>query len=179
MPASKSDRPRLYRRAILGVAAAAPALWPDVASAKRSDEDLVDRCATFLAVDRRIERLDERWGDLETMAITVHKKWWNLREDQRKALPEGRKMAEIDQIIEGLLRERERLLKALPELATRGVDGLLGKLVVAARTIRPEDDPLGHGLLVHAARDLAHMRCPDCGRRLARERARRFVETLP
>lgn len=178
MPGNKTDHPHVSRRMVLGVVAATPALCPDIATAKFSEGDTVDRCAAFLAVDFRIERLTERWGDLETTAMTAHRKWWDLPEDQRRALPEGREMAEIDETLKGLFRERERLLKALPELATRGADGLLGKLVVAARAIHPDDEPLIHDLLADAARDLAHMHCPECNRPLTKEDARRFVEAL-
>ena len=87
-------------------------------------------------------------------------------------------MADIDEALKGLFRERERLLKALPELATRGADGLLGKLVVAARAIHPDDEPVIHGLLADAARDLAHMNCPECNRPLTRDDVRQFVEAL-
>lgn len=168
--------PNTTRRFVVGSAAISPMLanLSDLASA----DDLVSRCANFLTVDLRIERLTERWGDLETVAMTNHAKWWDLPEERRRALPEGREMAEIDQTLEGLFRERSRLLEGLPELATRGADGLLGKLVVAARAIRPEDEPLIHRLLADAARDLAHMQCPDCNRPFTLEDVRRFVETL-
>lgn len=178
MPNDKADRPHVSRRTVVGVGVATPALSPALANVQTGEGDLVDRCAAFLAVDVRIERLTSRWGALETMAADAHKAWWDLAEDQRRALPEGREMADIDQTLKGLFRERERLLKGLPELATSGADGLLGKLVVAARAIHPDDEPLIHGLLAEAARDLAHMHCPACNRPLTRDDVRQFVETL-
>lgn len=168
--------PDLTRRCVVGSAAITPALASLGNSA--SANDLVSRCANFFAVDLKIERLTERWGDLETAAMSAHKKWWGLTEDQRRAIPEGREMAEIDEVLKGLFLERERLLRGLPELATRGADGLLGKLVVAARAIRPEDEPVIHRLLADAARDLAHMQCPECNRPFTLEDVRQFVETL-
>lgn len=181
--ASDVARPSISRRALIGVAGlpladSAGASDAALNSIAVTSDGLVSRCAAFLAVDLRIERLTERWGDLETAAMSAHKKWWGLTEDQRRAIPEGREMAEIDEALKGLFRERERLLTGLPELAVRGADGLLGKLVVAARAIRPEDEPVIHRLLADAARDLAHMQCPECNRPFTLEDVRQFVETL-
>lgn len=173
-----ADHRYVSRRTVVGGATAAPTLSSPLADVQDGESDLVRRCAAFLVVDLRIERLTSRWGNLETTAADTHKAWWDLSEDQRRTLPEGREMAEIDETLKGLFREREGLLKALPELATRGADGLLGKLAVAARAIHPDDEPLIHGLLVDAARDLAHMHCPECNRPLTTEDARRFVEAL-
>lgn len=178
MSNDRADCPQISRRTLLSVTAAAPAL-PIVANAETGDCGLIDRCAAFLAVDLRIERLTARWGDLETAAMAAHSPWWGLTDDQRRAIPEGREMAEIDETLKGLFLERDRLLTGLPELATRGADGLLGKLVVAARAIRPEDEPVIHRLLADAARDLAHMQCPECNRPFTLEDVRQFVETLP
>jgi hypothetical protein len=178
MPKNRTISSLVSRRTMIGAAAATPTLTAARSLGDPAPDSLVSRCANFLAVDLRIERLTTRWGHLESVAMANHPKWWDLPEKARTALPEGSEMGEIDETLAGLFRERDALLDILPELATVDPSGLVGKLVVVTRAIRPEDEPLIHRLLADATRDLAHMHCPGCNRPLTTEDVRKFLETL-
>ena len=155
--------PDLTRRSVIGAAAAAPVLAnagaPDVA------DDLVARCAAFVAVDIKIGRLLSRWVDLESAAFEHHA-WSKLSKAEQLALPHGREMAEIDALLPDLFDQRETLLEELPRAAATDPTGVAAKIAVAARAVDPEDHEEAHHLIDGAARDLANMRCPGCDRPL-------------
>ena len=158
--------PDISRRSVIGAATAAPVLANAGGVAKA--DSLTDRCGTFVATDIRIRRLLMRWSDLESDAAKNHN-WFKLSRKEQLELPQGREMAEIDKVLPGLFREREKLLKALPRSAANDVTGVAAKIAVAAKAIDPEDHEEVHHLLTGATRDLAAMRCPGCHQPLVTE----------
>ena len=62
------------------------------------------------------------WGDLETNV--VDHRWFDLSAEERLALPQGREMAGIDEILEGLFRQRDKLLEEPPEIVATDPTGL-------------------------------------------------------
>lgn len=165
-----SDRvrlPDLTRRSVMGAATAAPVL-ANVGEPAAAADDLVARCASFVAIDIRTSRLVRRWGDLESEAFKLPG-WFKLSKEEQLALPQGREMADIDRMLASLFEQREKLLAELPKVAANDPTGVAAKIAVAARAVDPEDHEEAHNLIAGAARDLANMRCPDCHRPLVLE----------
>lgn len=159
--------PDLTRRSVIGAATAAPVL-ANAGGEAAAAEDLIVRCASFVAIDIRVGRLVRRWGDLESEAFELTG-WFKLSKEEQLALPQGRKMAEIDRMLAALFEQREKLLTELPSVAANDPTGVAAKIAVAARAVDPEDHEEAHHLIAGAARDLANMRCPDCHRPLVLE----------
>jgi hypothetical protein len=158
--------PDLTRRSVVGAATAAPVLAN--AGREAPADDLVVRCANFVAIDIRTGRLVRRWGDLESEAYALPG-WFDLSKEEQLAHPKGREMAEIDRMLASLFEQREKLLAELPGVAANDPTGVAAKIAVAARAVDPEDHEEAHHLIAGAARDLANMRCPDCHRPLVLE----------
>ncbi|MGR4862958.1 hypothetical protein [Caulobacter sp. LARHSG274] len=158
--------PDLTRRSVIGAASAAPVLAN--AGGETAADDLIVRCASFVAIDIRTGRLVRRWGDLEGEAFKLPG-WFDLSKEEQLALPQGREMAEIDRMLSSLFEQREKLLAELPGVAANDPTGVAAKIAVAARAVDPEDHEEAHHLIAGAARDLANMRCPDCHRPLVLE----------
>jgi hypothetical protein len=159
--------PDLTRRSVISAATAAPVLANAGGDATTAD-DLVVRCASFVAIDIRVGRLVRRWGDLESEAFKLPG-WFKLSKEEQQALPQGREMADIDQMLASLFEQREKLLAELPKVAANDPTGVAAKIAVAARAVDPDDHEEAHHLIAGAARDLANMRCPDCHRPLVLE----------
>jgi hypothetical protein len=167
MSEGKAKRTAVSRRALIGAATAAPVLGNANGMSAAAD-DLVVRCASFVAIDIRTGRLVRRWGDLESEAFKLPG-WFKLSKEEQLALPQGREMAEIDRMLSSLFEQREKLLAELPAVAANDPTGVAAKIAVAARAVDPEDHEEAHNLIAGAARDLANMRCPDCHRPLVLE----------
>jgi hypothetical protein len=165
MSEDKAKKTTVSRRTVIGAAAGAPVL---ANAAPAVADDLVARCASFVAIDIRIGRLVRRWGDLESEAFELPG-WFKLSKAEQLALPQGREMAEIDRVLPSLFDQRERLLAELPAVAATDPTSVAAKIAVAARAVDPEDHDNAHHLIAGAARDLANMRCPDCHRPLVLE----------
>lgn len=124
-------------------------------------DSLVVHCSAFLAADRRIRGLLTRWAALESAAAKTHD-WFKLTRTEQLELPQGREMAEIDEMIPGLVRQREALLAQLPAFAAIDPIGVAAKLAAATNAIDPEDHREVHQLLMGATSELSSMRCPRC-----------------
>ncbi len=152
--------PAPSRRDILGVAASAPAAAATSGTFRIAPaDDLVARCAEWLSLDLRINRLSLRWSALETRAAREFD-WFKLSLAQRRALPLGVEMFEIDARLDRLSEERVRRFEALAALEARDLDGAAGKLAVAARVLEDEGGP-AYRLVADAARVLAARRRPS------------------
>jgi hypothetical protein len=167
MSEDEAKRTAVSRRTLIGAATAAPVLANAGGDATTAD-DLIVRCASFVAIDIRVGRLVRRWGDLESEAFKLPG-WYKLSKEEQLALPQGREMAEIDQILSSLFEQREKLLAELPAVAANDPTGVAAKIAVAARAVDPEDHEETHHLIAGAARDLTNMRCPGCHRPLVLE----------
>ncbi|MGR4862243.1 hypothetical protein [Caulobacter sp. LARHSG274] len=166
MSKSKAKSTAISRRALMGATTAAPVVANTRGIAEA--DDLIVRCASFVAIDIRTSRLVRRWGDLESEAFKLPG-WFKLSKEEQLALPQGQEMAEIDRMLSNLFEQREKLLAELPKVAANDPTGVAAKIAVAARAVDPEDHEEAHHLIAGAARDLANMRCPDCHRPLVLE----------
>jgi hypothetical protein len=117
-------------------------------------------CQKWLAVEDEWSRLSLLWGDVEARLMREHG-WHRLSEEERRTLPIGRQLSEIDARLDVLFEEREALLQALPSGPATSVAEIIAKLSVAERLIFEEGHSVVHGLIVGSIRDLATM----CGAR--------------
>jgi hypothetical protein len=115
----------------------------------------------WIALDHEIDRLALRWSKLETLMVRQHG-WFALNPFERRALPEAAEMFAIDDRLEALSRQRERLLKPLAQLPAVTVNAVASKLVIAARLLQHEEAP-AQPFVANAVRALVGMRCPGCG----------------
>jgi len=157
MHKSEAGGGRLSRRTLIGAATAAPVLGGGSIEAN----DTVRRCADWIALDLEIDRLTLRWSKLETLMVREHG-WFGLTPAEQRALPEAADMFEIDNRLEALSLQRERLLRPLSRLPADTVHAVASKLVIAARLMQHEENP-ARPFVASAVRDLADMGCPGCG----------------
>jgi hypothetical protein len=163
----KAKKTAVSRRTLIGAATAAPVLG-NAGGMSSAADDLVVRCASFVAIDIKTARLVRRWGDLESEAFALPG-WFDLSKEEQLAHPQGREMAEIDRMLSSLFDQRWKLLAELPDVPATDPTGVAAKIAVAARAVDPEDHEEAHNLIAGAARDLANMRCPGCHRPLVLE----------
>lgn len=155
-----SRLPAPSRREIIGAAASVPA----AASAARvcpPSDDLVARCAAWLALDLEIDRLSLRWSELETEAVREFG-WFNLTRAQRSRVPMAREMGEIDHRLTDLFKARKSGLAALKRIKPTDIHGAASKLVVAARLSLCGGEDV-NGFIAEAVGALATLKCPCCG----------------
>jgi hypothetical protein len=143
----------MSRRNILGGATAAPLVAGET-GAKAIPEPNIAICRKWHAVEGERTRLMLLWGDIEGRLIKEHD-WHRLSADEKRALPAGRQLSEIDARLEVLFEEGGALLKALPSSPALSVEAIIANLRVVERLIFDEDQPVVHGLLLRSIRDLA------------------------
>jgi hypothetical protein len=121
----------LSRRAVLGAASAAPvAVGAKAAEAKA----IVERCGQWLETDSAIDRLAQRWADLDHDASVER---------------EG-----LDARLENLHEGQARGLKHIAGTKARDLRAVVGKLTVAASATREDGGPV-HDIIMDALRVLA------------------------
>lgn len=156
--------PELSRRALIagtsvvafGAAkAAAPAAIPSAVALAASDEG-TRRCANWLAIDAKIDRLQTRWAKLETWLAREHG-WFKLSPTERQALPWAKELRDIDGCLDVLFEKRDALLEGLPASGSVSLESVVARLAVAERLICRDDHPEGHALIAGARRDLVAM----------------------
>jgi hypothetical protein len=106
-----------------------------------------------LALHRENERLHRRWGDVEAWLGDNHD-WFKLTEAQQRALPEARKLYDIDRRFSALQKERPRAKRRQRRTRATSLAGAIGKLRVVAAAIEPVDFPSAYRLLEATIRDL-------------------------
>ena len=132
--------------------AAVSAIAP-VASLAMAD-DGTRTCANWLAIDRRIERLQKRWGDLESWLAKEHK-WFKLSPAEQLTLPWAKELHDIDGCLDQLFAKREELLGTLPEVGSSNLESVIARLAVVERLIWPDEHPEAHALIARCRQDLA------------------------
>ena len=158
MPKSHAQAPAVVsRRAVIAAATAAPVLGDRLIP---SDE-VVPHCAAWMALEVEIDRLARRWAQLETVLSREHS-WFALSSAERRALPEAAEAYEIDDRLESLSQQRERMLEHLSTLKAATLHGVASKLAVAARLMQDEGNP-AQPFVASAVRELAQMCCAGCG----------------
>ncbi|MBI1684877.1 hypothetical protein [Caulobacter hibisci] len=143
---------QLSRRAVMAGGATAPLTATLQAPAAKPDPAVM-LCQRWLAVDAEQRRLMTEWGQLEGWLIRKMQ-WHRLSPDERAAIPEGQKLAQIDARLDVLQVERLALLKSMRPKPAASVEAVIANLMVASCLIFEDDEPEAHGLITRAARDL-------------------------
>lgn len=107
----------------------------------------------WLEIDHARERLLDAWAEHESMVVRAHD-WFRLSQEARAAHPENARFAEIDAELERLEVEGAALLDALPTDPATGLQTIIENLAVAERIVVEDENPVGHGLVARAIRDL-------------------------
>lgn len=154
------------RRGLIAGAAAAPLLAagstprrratipePQARTALISVDPVVELARQCLALHRENERLHRRWGAAEAWLADNHN-WFKLTEAQQRALPEARKLYDIDQRFAMLKKERPRAMRRLRRTPATSLAGAIGKLRVVVAAIEPDEFPSAYRLLEATIRDL-------------------------
>lgn len=156
--------PELSRRAVIaGTSVAAfgatrsvtAAAIPPAITLAASDE-CARRCASWLAVNARIERLQTRWAKLESWLAREHG-WLQLSPAEQQALPWAKELGDIDGCLDVLFEKREALLVALPTSGAASLEAVIARLSVVERLIWREEHPEVYALIVGAREDLIAM----------------------
>ncbi|WP_421935426.1 helicase [Phenylobacterium sp.] len=154
--------PELSRRAVIaGTSVAAfGAVKPEAAtgailptSAMVASDVGVRRCASWLAIDAKIARLQTRWAKLETWLAKEHA-WFKLSPAEQQALPWAKELHDIDGCLDVLFEQREATLKSIPSSGSPDLEAVIAKLAVVERLIWREEYPEVHALITGARRDL-------------------------
>lgn len=153
--------PELSRRAVLGgtSAAALGAAKPSTAvaistiAAPAPSDEGARRCANWLAVNAKIERLQSRWARLESWLVKEHA-WCKLSPAEQQALPWAKELRDIDGCLDVLFEQREALLQLIPATGSICLDSVVARLAVVERLIWREEHPEVHALVTGARRDL-------------------------
>ncbi|WP_423351676.1 hypothetical protein [Phenylobacterium sp. VNQ135] len=128
---------------------------PPIATSAASDE-CARRCASWLAVNARIERLQTRWAKLESWLAKKHR-WFELSPSEQQALPWAKELRDIDGCLDLLFEKREALLEVLPTSGAVSLEAVIARLAVVERLIWREEHPEVHALIVGARQDLIVM----------------------
>jgi hypothetical protein len=144
---------QLSRRAVLAGGSVTP-LAAGLTQASVPGDPALAICQRWLAVDAERRRLQTEWGSLEGWLIEK-RRWFRLSDDEKAAIPEGARLAEIDARLDVLEEEDQTLLKAMRPTPAKSVEAVIANLSVAGGLIFEEDHPEAHGLIVRAVRDLA------------------------
>ncbi|WP_293382127.1 helicase [Phenylobacterium sp. SCN 70-31] len=153
--------PALSRRAVLAgtsiaaFGAAKPgeaASTPSIGAPVPSDEG-TRRCANWLALNAKIERLQSRWARLESWLVKNHA-WCKLSPAEQQALPWAKELRDIDGCLDLLFEQREALLQSIPATGSISLDSVVARLAVVERLIWREEHPEVYALVTGARRDL-------------------------
>jgi len=157
--------PGLSRRAVIagtsvaafGAAKPAGATGADrpTAAMVASDEG-IRRCASWLAIDAKIARLQTRWAKLEGWLVREHR-WLKLSPAEQQALPWAKELRDIDGCLDLLFEQREAALKSIPSSGSADLESVIATLAVVERLIWREEHPDVHALITGARRDLTAM----------------------
>lgn len=154
--------PQVSRRAVLG-GASVVALAPAPASAAPRPPTLPDdatrRCARWLHLNGRIERLQDRWAKLEAWLTREHG-WLTLSPAEQQALPWSQELRDIDGCLDLLFEEREALLESLPTRSAN-LPSVIARLAVVERLIWSHDHPEAYALITGCLEDLKAFSQPD------------------
>lgn len=153
--------PELSRRAVLagtsvaafGAAKPSTAVSIPSAAAMAPTDDGTRRCASWLAVNAKIERLQTRWAKLESWLAKNHD-WLNLSPAEQQALPGAKELRDIDGCLDVLFEKREALLESLPTSGAVSLESIITRLTVVEGLIWPDDHPEAHALIAGSRRDL-------------------------
>ena len=150
--------PALSRRAVLvgtSAAAASPqaSAAAPLAAVTASSSDATRLYKHWLQLDRQVERLLLRWGDIEGWLLEAHN-WHRLSDAEQAALPEGQALRDVDAQLKRLSAKRDGLLDKLPRQGAGTLEAIAARLAVVERLLYRDDHPEAHAMIVGSRRDL-------------------------
>jgi hypothetical protein len=150
-------RPKsIHRRGLVTAIALAPAVvaTPGAAAFLAPGDPAIAGCDAWLALQAEVGRLTLQWARRETWLVE-HRRWFQLSENERRALPEAQDLYRIDARLPALYSQSHRLLARLPGLSATSLPGIARKAAVAVAAISVEDHRPEHLLLKSIVRDIA------------------------
>jgi len=147
--------PKLSRRTLLVGVLSTPALTGPVAAV--APDPTIVICQRWLALKAESEELLTAWSEHERW-LARHHDWYRLSDVERSALPEAKKLVQIDAQLDSLDQESEALLETLPTTPATSMAAVIANLTIAAGLLCDEDHPEVRGLIVRSVRDLACLR---------------------
>lgn len=148
------------RRVVIGAAGAARVVANASAGAAIQNQAIA-RCDEWMALDAEIDRMGNRWSDLETILV-LQKRWERMTPEERGELLPSEEMDAIDKQMEPLFAQREAWLEALPAVRANDMHGVVAKLEVALRVMVHQQGE-GYDLFKATMEELRTTRCPNCG----------------
>jgi hypothetical protein len=154
--------PELSRRAVIAgtsvvaFCAAKPAAASATVAALSGPDEATKRCARWLSINAKIERLQSRWTRLESWLVREHS-WFQLSAAEQQALPWAKELRDIDGCLDVLFEKREALLEQLPTSGSVNLEAAIARLAVVEHLIWPDDHPEAHALIAGVRRDLIAM----------------------
>lgn len=110
----------------------------------------------WLAIDdERLRRLDA-WCKLQS-SLERQAGWFALSDRARAEAERASGLTDIDISLQQIHRRLRRWLRKLPTEPSRDIGGVVANLRVAQRLLAVEENPVVHGLIRRAARDLDHL----------------------
>ena len=142
---------RISRRAALSGAAAA--FIPASKAAPAETDPTVALCERWIAANAEIDRLAVAWSRHEDL-LGRNYNWHRLSQAERDAIPDGRRLDDLDSQMDALGWECDALVRALPTTPAASTEAVIANLTVAAGLFYADDHPDAHGLVQRAIRDL-------------------------
>jgi len=149
------------RRVVIGAAGAAPVVANAGGAGPAMQDQAIARCDEWLALEAEIDRLGNRWSDLETILVR-QKRWERMTPEERGELLPTEEMDAIDKQLEPLFEQREAWLEDLPTVRANDMHGVVAKLEVALRVMVHQQGD-GYHLFKATMDELRIARCPHCG----------------
>ena len=145
--------PRFSRRNVVAALTSAPLLAQgDFSKAALADPVLV-LCAHYGDLLRRRDAIMRAWGDHEAW-LAENRNWFNLNKAQRRSVPEGQLLFDLDDEFDNCIREGVKVMRRMRSVPARTIVGAAAKLNVVAEFIEPGDYPAAHRVLLSAIDDL-------------------------
>lgn len=110
----------------------------------------------WLALDDCRIRLLDAWCDGQRV-LENHPGWFGLSDQARAEAERASGLTDIDTSLRKIHRRLRRLMRKLPTEPSLDISGVVANLRVAERLLPFEENPVVHGLIKRAARDLGQM----------------------
>lgn len=107
----------------------------------------------WLSLDDHRLRLLNEWCECQRL-LENQPGWFAFSDAARAELERNSGLSEIDGNLRAIHRRLRRWLRSIPHEPSRTIDGVVANLLVAERLLPIEENPIVHGLITRAARDL-------------------------
>ena len=130
-------------------------------------QDAVTLSGAWFAINDQVNRLTHQWQKLEAKMMS-DLACVKLSREERRFFPAQIKLAEIDELKEGVQEQQHELLERLVLAPTNDLPGAVAKLSVVLGVMYPEDYPHCYELIEDVAKTLSVFKCHHCNQPLAK-----------